>query len=162
MPPRRGESQEKRLIFVGGPALVDRSGPIRSSLLQQAHRQRKSQQRQNAATERELLLGQRRDICACSDKASLPTLPTLGVSGGSRYQPIRPKGYATPDTGQGLLCSVSGKPSASPGQIVPLQAWDVGAGAFDPMIPLDETTSQLKVHEILHFACTSIWPNFRP
>ncbi|EXL90535.1 hypothetical protein NOF04DRAFT_19692 [Fusarium oxysporum II5] len=162
MPPRRGESQEKRLIFVGGPALVDRSGPIRSSLLQQAHRQRKSQQRQNAATERELLLRQRRDICACSDKASLPTLPTLGVSGDTRYQPIRPKGYATPDTGQGLLCSVSGKPSASPGQIVPLQAWDVGAGAFDPMIPLDETTSQLKVQEILHFACTSIWPNFRP
>ncbi|KAK2473569.1 hypothetical protein H9L39_15744 [Fusarium oxysporum f. sp. albedinis] len=162
MPPRRGESQEKRLIFVGGPALVDRSGPIRSSLLQQAHRQRKSQQRQNAATERELLLRQRRDICACSDKASHPTLPTLGVSGDTRYQPIRPKGYATPDTGQGLLCSVSGKPSASPGQIVPLQAWDVGAGAFDPMIPLDETTSQLKVQEILHFACTSIWPNFRP
>ncbi|KAL4725849.1 hypothetical protein ACLX1H_006523 [Fusarium chlamydosporum] len=162
MPPRRGENQEKRLIFVGGPALVDRSGPIRSSLLQQAHRQRKSQQRQNAAMERELLLRQRRDICACSDKASLPTSPNLRVSGDTRYQPIRPKGYAIPDTGQGLLCSICGKPSASPGQIVPLQAWDVGAGAFDPMIPLDKTTSQLKVQEILHFACTSIWPNFRP
>ncbi|KAF5018076.1 hypothetical protein F66182_9975 [Fusarium sp. NRRL 66182] len=30
------------------------------------------------------------------------------------------------------------------------------------MIPMDDTTSQLKVQEILYFACTFIWPNFRP
>jgi hypothetical protein len=40
--------------------------------------------------------------------------------------------------------------------------FDLGAGNHDPILPKNEVTSQLKVQEILHFASTQIWPNFRP
>ncbi|KAF4450935.1 hypothetical protein F53441_5996 [Fusarium austroafricanum] len=157
MPPRRAQAQENRLIFVGGPALTERTGPVRSKLLQQAHRQKKSQQRQNAAFERELLTrGERSDICTCNEKPLIPPSQAPGIPEDTRYRPIMPKMSALIGT---TPCSVCGKSLASSSQVVP---WDIGAGAFDPMIPIDETTSQLKIQEILYFACTSIWPYFRP
>ncbi|KAL4800660.1 hypothetical protein BDV19DRAFT_383677 [Aspergillus venezuelensis] len=43
--------------------------------------------------------------------------------------------------------------------IVQLQG--LGAGRSDPLLPRDATADRLKVHELLDFAATTLWPQFR-
>ncbi|KAJ3550025.1 hypothetical protein NM208_g182 [Fusarium decemcellulare] len=161
MPPRPKEKPENRFIFVGGPALTDRAGPVRTRLLQQAHRQKKTQQRQNATLERELLTkGERNPVCTCSQDATTLAAQIPEQSQNVRHRPIMPKMPAP--TGIVQVCPSCGKIPAPPSQVSAMQVWDIGAGSSNPMIPVDDTISQLKVQELLHFACTAIWPNFRP
>lgn len=159
--PKKG--QENQFIFVGGPALIDKKGPIRSKLFQQGHRKKKLQQRQNAAVELEALMkGERNTQCTCYDEPTFSSAQPYFESRNTGYQAIQPKVPEPGRLGPGQLCSFCGKPQPPRSQAPAMQVWDIGAGSFDPMIPFDDTTSQLRVQEILNFASTSIWPNFRP
>ncbi|KAH6949410.1 hypothetical protein BKA56DRAFT_538382 [Ilyonectria sp. MPI-CAGE-AT-0026] len=157
------KGQEDQFIFVGGPALTDKKGPVRSKLLQQAHRKKKLQQRHDAAVELEALKkGERNTQCTCSDEPSLLVPQSYLEPRNTGYQAIKPKAPESGRLGQGQLCSFCGKPQPRHTQAPATQVWDIGSGSFDPMIPIDDTTSRLRVQDILNFASTAIWPNFRP
>lgn len=159
--PKKG--QEDQFIFVGGPSLTDKKGPVRSKLLQQAHRKKKLQQRHDAAAELEALKkGERNTQCTCSDEPSPLAAQSYSEPRNTGYQAIKPKAPESGRLGQGQLCSFCGKPQPRHTQAPATQVWDIGSGSFDPMIPIDDTTSRLRVQDILNFASTAIWPNFRP
>ncbi|KAL2845140.1 hypothetical protein BJX68DRAFT_269328 [Aspergillus pseudodeflectus] len=175
--------QEAKFVFVGGP-LMNKGGPLRGRAIRQGRRDTKQQRRIDAAIEVEELLREGTNPeCTCyraspagTGRIQSPhlTIPPAGGSGSSELQGFRPiKPKAPSQAGprvrkvQGQFCSLCGRylrvrrspttPSVALGSV-----FDLGAGNHDPILPKNEVTSQLKVQEILHFAGTQIWPNFRP
>ncbi|KAL5359482.1 hypothetical protein BJX96DRAFT_148514 [Aspergillus floccosus] len=164
-----GQAGERQVIFVGGPLLVDRGGPIRSKVLQQVRREKRLQRQSTAAAELEALLRERAyPQCTCDDRQDPSThvhAQQTNCRGVAGYRSIKPRAVelkARPEKGR--LCTFCGRylRLPNPNERVDSLIRDVGAGCFDPMIPVNELTSQLQVREILHFATNQIWPNFRP
>ncbi|EED23071.1 conserved hypothetical protein [Talaromyces stipitatus ATCC 10500] len=167
--------RENQFIFVGGPLLRNRGGPIRSRILRRARRERVDQQRSAAAAEIESLLREATTnppppppppsaVCTCrvSD-----LLESAEPGSGLGYRQLMPKEPADPGTvGGGHFCSTCGRYKMTQDQRASLDTASVipglGTGNADPVIRIDESTSEFNVQEVLHFAATEIWAHFRP
>ncbi|KAJ0414335.1 hypothetical protein BJY00DRAFT_318901 [Aspergillus carlsbadensis] len=128
------KGQEKQFIFVGGPTLTTKGSGIRSKLIQDTIRK-------NKLTEMNKLLKERTHVeCTCRLEMT-PASQSL----------MR---------GQSVKMSASGPEIEGP--VVEFIRCSFCSRIFDPMLPVDELTSQLKVREIFSFACQHIFPNLRP
>ncbi|KAL3494408.1 hypothetical protein BJX62DRAFT_197962 [Aspergillus germanicus] len=182
-----GQGPEDKFVFVGGP-LMKKGGPLRGRAIRQGRRETKQQRRIDAAIEVEELLREGTNPeCTCyrgtpttspvqnqSQSPLTPSPPAGGSGSGSSeiqvFRPIKPKApssQADPRIRkvQGQFCSFCGRylrVRRAPTTPAVASVFDIGAGNHDPILPKNEVTSQLKVQEILHFAGTQIWPNFRP
>ncbi|KAF9888392.1 hypothetical protein FE257_008670 [Aspergillus nanangensis] len=160
MSPPSEQGQQTQFIFVGGPVLKEKGGQIRSKFLKQVRREKRNLRLVNATTELEALLKEERNPeCTCGQELS-----GLMVEASLGYRPIMPKMSTSKinhERGH-LCCSVCGRYLRPQGPSAGSLVRDLGAGSSNPMIPIDEMTSQLGVQEILNFTTTQIWPNFRP
>ncbi|KAL4767952.1 hypothetical protein BDW60DRAFT_198761 [Aspergillus nidulans var. acristatus] len=219
-------------MFVGGPTLNEQSGNVRSTLLRRVLAEKKTKQREDAASKLDSMLKSRAkgrvqgpepssglgswpgigpgrgsapfisSVCRCGSgvepregvRAGLD-LRELGLGLGlsleasqampANHRTLRPEhgqdGLGTSGMqGPTLTLQTSGRcptcgraqtlPAASAAasvshlddQLLALRSPQLlGAGRSDPLLPLDATASRLKVHELLDFTTTTLWPQFR-
>ncbi|KAL3446116.1 hypothetical protein BJX65DRAFT_309350 [Aspergillus insuetus] len=163
-------------IFVGGPKLQRKSGNVRSTFLKRAIPLGRKKTRQDAMNQLESALQQSSKknappLCSCASTVTVGSLEP-------EHRMDLPKLWNQRDdrlSGQCATCGRNLWPAAavavavdSEGQrtsaLVPSRISSpelLGAGRADPMIPLNTTTAKLKVHELLDFAATVIWPHLR-
>ncbi|KAL2816463.1 hypothetical protein BJX63DRAFT_387390 [Aspergillus granulosus] len=149
------KSQEKRFVFVGGPSLTGKGDGIRSKLIQEGMREKRLERQKNAAAEIKRLLSERTTAdCSCR-MAIVSSAPSQSLPQG---QPIKPR-PRNPNIEEPIHCSFCSRYVRSYGTGGSVH--DLGSGLSDPMIPINERSSRLKVREIFSFACRHIFPNLR-
>ncbi|KAL4735811.1 hypothetical protein BDV11DRAFT_195136 [Aspergillus similis] len=232
MPPssRAKNAPPGQFMFVGGPTLNEQSGHVRSTLLRRVLAEKKTKQREEAASKLDSMLnssGKGRiqgpqpssasgsgsglwpgpesalsisSMCRCGSAVELREgvrtgLDLLGLGLGldleasqatpANYRTLRP-GHSQDGLGASglqdptLTLQASGRcPSCGRTQALPVARAAasvshlddelialpspqlLGAGRSDPLLPVDATASRLKVHELLNFTTTTLWPHFR-
>jgi hypothetical protein len=189
LPPKLEQEPEPApgdFIFVGGPKLQRKSGNVRSTFLKRAIPLGRKKTRQDATDQLESALQQASKnsapaLCSCASSLMQQVGASTFSVGSleSEKRLILPKLWNQREGGLSGRCATCGRhlwPSAaaaavgvdSEGQrtsaLVPRRVSSpelLGAGRADPMIPLNTTTAKLKVHELLDFAATVIWPHLR-
>ncbi|EED12786.1 conserved hypothetical protein [Talaromyces stipitatus ATCC 10500] len=141
------EDQGKQFVFVGGPMLIGKSKDgLRSKLAREGMREKRLEARKIAMAEINRLLTATTTTtttkCSCRRESRIDG-PAVRCSFCSRRN-IRPYYYPW-FTGDGDSSSV----------------YDLASGLLDPMMPINELTSRLKVGSIFSFACRHIFPNLR-
>ncbi|KAL3474774.1 hypothetical protein BJX99DRAFT_172275 [Aspergillus californicus] len=162
MPPKSQHGQQ--FMFVGGPTLNTQAGNVRSTLLRRVLGEKKKQRRQDAAGRLDSML--RRDGEDARNPASAMCSCLLGQGSAgpdsldaAAHRMIRPRGANVGGSLSGRCPTCGGftrgdsKPPSPGPQLL-------GARA-DPLLPVDATSVRLKVHELLDFSATTIWPHFR-
>ncbi|KAL2842086.1 hypothetical protein BJX68DRAFT_168303 [Aspergillus pseudodeflectus] len=162
--PMTPKAQETNFVFVGGPVLTGRGTGIRSKVVQAGMRQKQHQRRKDAVAEINKLLVDRTTACSCRPK-STPLAPLPRHSQGQ--QPIKPRVRMMSKAQVGsVCCSFCGRYIRSYNALHPSSSssssslYDIGSG-LEPTIPVNETTSRLRVHEIFSFASRHVLPNLR-
>ncbi|RDW86635.1 uncharacterized protein DSM5745_03277 [Aspergillus mulundensis] len=170
-PKPRKEPQEPsgQLVFVGGPTLPE-SGELRSIAIRRALEERRTERRQHAEDRLDLMLkskqlGQEDQAGTAGDRCSC--LCSSPVEQGARTswldsepatlrrRMIMPKDW-TADCCP--TCGGRARPVAGSRAPSPQSPW---AGRSNPLLPVNALVDRLKVHELLDFAATTIWPHFR-
>ncbi|KAL2849936.1 hypothetical protein BJY01DRAFT_138862 [Aspergillus pseudoustus] len=191
LPPKPKQEPEAAaagdFIFVGGPKLQRQSGKVRSTFLRRAIPLGRKKTRQDATDQLEIALkksGKKSDelgLCSCASSL----MEQMGASTfnaesleSETHRMILPKLWNQRDgrlsgrcaTCGGDLWPVSGSAAGVEGALLRARSQSrssspeallLGAARGDPLLPLNTTTAKLKVHELLDFAATVIWPHFR-
>ncbi|KXG46463.1 uncharacterized protein PGRI_053190 [Penicillium griseofulvum] len=148
----------QQFAFVGGPVLKKEASNLRSSLVKRALAQKRSQRWLDASNKLDSMLASKEDKstdqCTCSPGASVEK-PWINSPRNTNQQP-----QLLPAQ---LNCRLCGRPQPSP---VGPQSYPnptlLGAYRSNPFLPIDATDAKLNVTELLDFAATTIWPQFRP
>ncbi|KAL2833186.1 hypothetical protein BJY01DRAFT_259927 [Aspergillus pseudoustus] len=145
------QGQEKQFIFVGGPALTAKGSGIRSKVVQDGMRERRLARQKIALDEMDRLIQERRTSspphCSCRRQA----IPASALSQSpARNQPIR-----------GERCMFCTSCLRRLDNFARSSVHGPAIGLPEPMIPINERTSKLKVREIFSFATRFIFPNLR-
>ncbi|KAJ5369268.1 uncharacterized protein N7496_009028 [Penicillium cataractarum] len=145
-------SQENRFVFVGQPALTGVGGSgIRSKLIREAQRRTQAQRQENGMAEINKLLKQRAAArCSCR-RTTVPETPSQFLTGG------QPEGPA--DLARCSFCRHI--PRSRDSLFANERVHDLGCTVLDPMLPINEKTSRLKLNERFSFACRHIFPKLR-
>ncbi|KAL4924217.1 uncharacterized protein BDV17DRAFT_221169 [Aspergillus undulatus] len=172
MPPKPKNGPPRQFIFVGGPALNEQSGSVRSTILRRALADKRAKRRQDAAAKLESMLDNRgrrsrSALCACGSAVKQDfgsKSNSLEAShSANRYRQLRPsdkqvevyQSFSNRCPTCGGLLPVHGS------EKIPSSLQSLGAGRTDPLLPVDATAVRLKVHELLDFTATVLWPHFR-
>ncbi|KAL4777932.1 hypothetical protein BJX76DRAFT_363220 [Aspergillus varians] len=176
MPPKSQNGPQQQFMFVGGPTLKEQSGNVRSTLLRRVLAEKRSKRRQDAAEKLDSMLNAQGKLpepalCTCRsvpEQGAGSTLDSREPNQATNYPLLRPRDSQA-GTLQGLSdrCPTCGgllpraPVSASQHPGVPGPQLRLGAGRSDPLLPVDATAIRLKVHELLDFTATTLWPHFR-
>jgi hypothetical protein len=144
--------QERNFVFVGGPVLTAKERGIRSKVVQAGMREKRLERQQSAVAEINKLLEARSSACNCR-RISAP-LARKPIPAGARGFQLD---EAQLQVGS-VCCPFCGRYIRSFGaHFSRASLHDIGSGV-DPTIPVNETTSRLRVHEIFSYACKHILP----
>ncbi|KAL4803814.1 hypothetical protein BDV18DRAFT_39673 [Aspergillus unguis] len=139
-------SNGSHFVFVGGPSLNAQPGNARSTLLRRVLAEKRTKRREDAAKELDIMLNKGRGHmgqgCTCGNRAESSTT--------NRLLPEN-KPEALP--GRCWSCGITRSSS--------LNLQTISGGRSDPLLPVDATATRLKVHELLDFTTTTLWPHFR-
>ncbi|KAL3430971.1 hypothetical protein BDV09DRAFT_177368 [Aspergillus tetrazonus] len=228
--PRAKNAPPGQFMFVGGPTLNGQSGHVRSTLLRRVLAEKKTKQREDAASKLDSMLNSRAKgrFQGPEPSSASGSWPGTGPGSGSalyisnecrcgsgveQWEGVR-TGRDLLGLGQALGLEASHKTPANHRTLRPDHSQDglgaggmqdptlalqassccptcgrvrtlpaapaaasvshlddqfpalpspqlLGAGRSDPLLPLDATASRLKMHELLDFTTTTLWPHFR-
>lgn len=145
-----------QFIFVGRPAMTGKGDELRSKFIQEAKRKNRLQRRNNAMAEINKLLKDRTTVeCRCR-MAIVPRAPSQSLARKTGEPKIEaPVAHL-------VHCPFYNRHILSDGPLITGgSVHDLGSWIFDPMIPINERISKLRVREIVSFASKHIFPNIR-